>query len=451
MNASPGKHGFSCAWPWTTLVLLCDGRLTCGCADPYARRVVGDAQRESVAQVWRGPLLEKLRRELNQGWSDFCGDCPLKCPLPPGSPAAPRSDPGPRPNRLFIESTAVCNLSCYKSCCAPESGIIKTRRRPMLDFELFRKVIDECGPQLVRIDLFNYGETFLHRRAVDMAAYIKERFPAIYLYSSTNGLAFRGDDLERLVGSGIDELTFSVDGASQESYARYRRRGDFDRVLANLAEAVAIKRRAGLDVPVINWRYILFRWNDSDREMNRARKLAARIGVDRLSWEITDHPEDAYSTRFQPGNPDYEKISRAVWDDNNLGNAIPGASPRALIKVPLKRRRGLRLKPGQSMTLTLKLKNRGDRPWPRQASYGRRLVRLGAQLYSAAGELLERDFQRAWLSADVPGRGRTRVEIELTAPAEPGSYRLKFDLVSEGIDWFEACGSRVTWLSLLVE
>ena len=42
--------------------------------------------------------------------------------------------------------------------------------------------------------------------------------------------------------------------------------------------------------------------------MNRARQMAADLGIDRLSWEITDHPENACSRRFRPGLPDYEAI-----------------------------------------------------------------------------------------------------------------------------------------------
>ena len=38
----------------------------------------------------------------------------------------------------------------------------------------------------------------------------------------------------------------------------------------------------------------------------------------------------------------------------------------------------------------------------------------------------------------------------MTAPAKPGRYGLKFDLVSEGIDWFEACGSETTTKTLVV-
>ena len=63
----------------------------------------------------------------------------------------------------------------------------------MLDFDLFTRVVDEAGPSLGRIDFFNYGEAFLHKRAVEMCEYIKSRFPHVYLYTSTNGLAFTED------------------------------------------------------------------------------------------------------------------------------------------------------------------------------------------------------------------------------------------------------------------
>ncbi len=93
------------------------------------------------------------------------------------------------------------------------------------------------------------------------------------------------------------------------------------------------KARSGRDVPQLNWRYILFTWNDNDDEMARARELAQEIGVDRLCWEITDHPEDSFSRRFVAGSPDLQAIRHEIWDDNNLGNAIPGATPRAKIEM----------------------------------------------------------------------------------------------------------------------
>src|SRR4030095_5729312 len=153
-----------------------------------------------------------------------------------------------------VECTAACNISCAQACCAPETGITRTRQAGMLDFDLFRRVIDEAGPSLGRVDFFNYGEAFLHKRAIEMCEYIKSHFPHIYLYTSTNGLAFKDEDqVRRLVHSGIDEVTFSIDGATPESYAKYRQRGDFDKAVRHLRAAAAEKRAAGRDVPFINW------------------------------------------------------------------------------------------------------------------------------------------------------------------------------------------------------
>ena len=436
------------------MVLLCDGRLVCGCGDPYGRRVLGDTRTSTVSGVWTGATASSLRQDLNAGGSKFCGDCALKLPLkkdqqPPQRDLAVAA----LPSRLYIETTAACNISCEQACCAPETGITRTRQAGMLDFDLFKRVVDEAGPSLGRIDFFNYGEAFLHKRAVEMCEYIKQQFPHIYLYTSTNGLAFSEEQIRRLVRSGIDEVTFSIDGATPDSYVKYRRRGDFDKAIRNLGFATDEKRASGRDVPFINWRYILFGHNDSDEEMQLARKTAATLGVDRLCWELTDHPEDLFSRRFLPGTDDLARIRREVWDDNNLGNAIPGATPRAEIDVrgplPLP---GLPIvaRHGRPVTLRARVRNASTRPFPAQATYGRRLVRLGAQLCAADGSLMNRDYERAWLPASLEPGGRAEVPITITAPAEPGRYSLKFDLVSEGIDWFEACGSPTTTKTLVV-
>ena len=435
--------------------MLCDGRMVCGCADPYAKRVLGDARTSSIAGIWTGPVASQLRVDLNAGGSSFCGDCPLKLPMGPEEAIPQRDlDIAPIPRRLYIECTAACNISCNQAICAPETGITRTRQAGMLDFDLFTKVIDEAGPSLGRIDFFNYGEAFLHKRAVEMCEYIKAKFPHIYLYTSTNGLAFTDEKVRQLARSGIDEVTFSIDGSSQENYVKYRQRGNFDKAIGNLRAMLDERAKMGAQVPFVNWRYILFKWNDSDEEMGRARQMAAELGVDRLCWEITDHPEDSYSRRFAPGTPDYEKIRYEIWDNSGLGNAIPGATPRAQIDVhtvlpdlPFVTRANT------AIPLTAHVRNLSGRPFKAQSPQpdGLRVVRLGAQLTDASGNVIDRDYARAWLPVDLgPGRAAD-VRIEVPTPQTPGKYGLKFDLVSEGIDWFESCGSptitRGLWVS----
>jgi Radical SAM superfamily/Iron-sulfur cluster-binding domain len=444
---------FECSWPWSMLVMLCDGRLVCGCADPYGRRVLGDVRQNTVAEVWAGPTVTRLREDLNRGGSAFCGDCALKRPLAGSqAPTIRPLDAGRFPGRMFIECTAACNISCFEACCAPETGITRTRQAGMLDFDLFRRVIDEVGPSLGRVDFFNYGEAFLNKRAIEMCEYLKSRYPHIYLYTSTNGLAFTEAQARRLVHSGIDEVTFSIDGASQAAYERYRQRGRFDAAIGHLRAMADEKRKAGRDLPFLNWRYILFTWNDSDEEMARARDIAAEIGADRLCWELTDHPEPAYSRRFVPGSPDLAGILAETWDHNNLGNAIPGATPKARIDVrtwwP---GRPLVAHAGRPLRVRTRVHNLSTRAFPAAATYGRRLVRLGAQLCDEQGALLNLDYARADLPGALAAGGSTDVPIEIPPGQAPGRYRLKFDLVCEGVDWFERCGSPTTMREFVIK
>ena len=185
--------------------------------------------------------------------------------------------------------------------------------------------------------------------------------------------------------------------------------------------------------------------------MNLARRRAAEIGVDRLAWEITDHPEEAFSRRFVQNSTDLAALANEVWDNSGLGNAIPGATPRARIDVrrPVP---GLPIvgRAGRPLHIKTRVENLSSRPVPAQASYGRRLVRLGAQLCDANGTVTNRDHARAWLPQTIGPGESINVAIEVSTPLTAGRYALKFDLVSEGIDWFEASGSTTTTKPLLV-
>jgi hypothetical protein len=204
-------------------------------------------------------------------------------------------------------------------------------------------------------------------------------------------------------------------------------------------------------VPFLNWRYILFRWNDSDEEMNLARRIAGDSGVDRLCWELTDHPEDAFSRRFLPGTPALDAIRRETWDNNNLGNAIPGATPLAQIDVrALVPGLPLFARAGRPFQVKTRVRNLSARAFPARASYGRRLVRLGAQLCAADGTLINRDFARGELREPLAGGDAVDIPMQLPALPAAGKYALKFDLVYEGVDWFERCGSETTLKPLWV-
>ena len=133
------------------------------------------------------------------------------------------------------------------------------------------------------------------------------------------------------------------------------------------------------------------------------------------------------------------------WATSNLGNAIPGATPRARIDVrtpvpgfPILARTG------RPAGVQVRVQNLSTRPFPTRASYGRRLVRLGAQLCQLDGTLINRDFARAEFHESLAGGASANVRFTLPPLPERGRFALKFDLVYEGVDWFERCGSPTT-------
>jgi hypothetical protein len=438
---------FTCDWIFNILVVLCDGKVVCGCADPAGERPLGYLPETSLIDIWRGARVRQIRQELNAGFSDFCLNCGLKKPLKDGEAVPQQPVNLEILPRIFFEPTVVCNLNCFQAVCAPGTGLVATRQRKFFPLDGFRSLLEEIGPGLIRLDFFNYGEPFVHPRALDMIEHVKKKYPHIYLYTSSNGLLLDEKKISRLAESGIDEITFSVDGADQRTYGRYRQGGDFAKLLKNMAALVAEKKRLGREVPFINWRYILFKWNDSFRQMARARRLAKKIGVDRLTWEITDHPAGSVSKKYRIGSPAWKRIFYQIWDSSQIGSALKDNQYSARIKVE---KNSLAGRHGQELVLDVAVKNRGGAPWITQAFSGRRWVRLGAQLYDAEKRLLELNFARAFLPRPLARGERAMVKLELPAVGRSGDYWLKLDMVSEGIDWFENGGSPVVWLPFKV-
>jgi hypothetical protein len=78
-------------------------------------------------------------------------------------------------------------------------------------------------------------------------------------------------------------------------------------------------------------------------------------------------------------------------------------------------------------------------------------VRVGIQLLDSASHVIARDYARAGFQADVHPGQTCSPQITFTAPDRAGTYRLKFDLVVEGVTWFEPTGSPVEIRQLSVD
>jgi len=96
---------------------------------------------------------------------------------------------------------------------------------------------------------------------------------------------------------------------------------------------------------------------------------------------------------------------------------------------------------GEDFLCEVTINNNSDKLW--LASGGNiGAVNLGIHLYDADHNLIDSDWFRAHLSdQDVRPDERVQLQFRIPAPAG-GKYQLEFDLVSEGVCWFETNGSQ---------
>jgi ubiquinone/menaquinone biosynthesis C-methylase UbiE len=96
------------------------------------------------------------------------------------------------------------------------------------------------------------------------------------------------------------------------------------------------------------------------------------------------------------------------------------------------------------------LTNHGSSTWQARNDSNTGQVRLGVQLLDRDGHLVVRDFARCELPHDVPPGGSAAVEVVFHAPDDAELFRIKFDLVAEGVCWFEPSGTQAPSRPLLV-
>jgi 2-polyprenyl-3-methyl-5-hydroxy-6-metoxy-1,4-benzoquinol methylase len=108
------------------------------------------------------------------------------------------------------------------------------------------------------------------------------------------------------------------------------------------------------------------------------------------------------------------------------------------------------LHPGATFVVRLKVANTGDTLWLGGNYMRRGAVMLGVKILDAGGKVVDEFHgEPALPRAMAPGESTTAV-IERAAPAKPGAYSLKIDLVDQHICWFEERGSRPLVLPLEV-
>jgi MoaA/NifB/PqqE/SkfB family radical SAM enzyme len=177
------------------------------------------------------------------------------------------------PYRYTIDPLNVCNLRC--PLCPTGLGTLG-RERGKMKLEDFTRIIDQIAPYAYSVELYNWGEPFLHPQIFDMIQYASSKKIAVKLSSNLN--RYSQDMAVKTIQAGLDWIIVSVDGATQESYEKYRRGGKLERVFDNIRTLVEEKQKVKSKIPFITLRMLINRYNE--HEIDQMRELAHELGVD---------------------------------------------------------------------------------------------------------------------------------------------------------------------------
>ena len=143
-----------------------------------------------------------------------------------------------QPFKVTIEITNACNSDCIM--CPRQS---MTRPVKNMDFELYKKIIDDCGKAGVKIvQPFNFGEPLMHNRLGEFIIYAKEHTKS-RIQISTNAALLTNEKAVELLDSGLDRINIDIDGFTKDTFEKVRKNLDFDRVVENTEKFIELKKK----------------------------------------------------------------------------------------------------------------------------------------------------------------------------------------------------------------
>lgn len=189
------------------------------------------------------------------------------------------------------------------------------------------------------------------------------------------------------------------------------------------------------------------------------RRLALASGFTRMQIIPLRSPE-CYLVDYQAGAGDDEALTE-VWHDTLKHSQKEharfvlrkGDDPPDDTHLPpdrFVRRLGARIdvtgsraraRQSEALTDRVRIRNTGAVTWK---AAGRRFggqVTVGVKVCTLADDVLREDLGRTPLPRDVAPGETLELDVVIAGVLEPGRYRLRYDLVVEGVTWFEFQGS----------
>lgn len=216
---------------------------------------------------------------------------------------------------LSVEPTTACNLKCPQC----PSGL-KSFSRPTgnLKLEKYYQWLLPVKDKIWGINFYFQGEPFIYPEIHKAISFANEA--GIFTMTSTNGHFLDEEQCRKIIESGLDQLTISMDGIEQEVYEKYRIGGSLSKVLDGIKTMVATKQEMKSKTPFVALQFVVMRQNA--HQLEELKSLALQLKVDALRLKTAQVynfetgsdiiPEQAVYSRYQSTEAGSMKIKNKL-------------------------------------------------------------------------------------------------------------------------------------------
>ena len=179
---------------------------------------------------------------------------------------------------IRLELTTSCQLNC-PGCWRNISPIKNNITRGYLKPNDLKTLLENSDlKHITKLNLSANGESLLNPHFIELLKICYNHNIETSADTGFNLNHITDEQIEAIVDTKMDFICLSIDGASQETYSRYRINGNFDKVIENIKRLQAYKQKVNSKYPKLLWKMIIFNWNI--HEIDKARKMAEELDID---------------------------------------------------------------------------------------------------------------------------------------------------------------------------
>ncbi len=167
-------------------------------------------------------------------------------------------------------------------------------------YDLFQKIVDEASGWTRSINLHHRGEPLLHEELPRMIRYCRHR--GIYTQIHTNATLLTEAKSREIIESGLDFISFSVDGFDKASYEAIRVGAVFEETMENIRIFLEMRRKMSRKKPYTVLETIDFFQGDHD-QMEKIREQVQKLQPDR--WVLK--PAHNWGGGYDPGGGEKDR------------------------------------------------------------------------------------------------------------------------------------------------